>query len=671
MSDMLIFPGPALLRTTLLLTVAGLILWFALRHHGHSIFARFAWCGILLLGWFWLQVPCQIPWRSELAATQPQVQYFAQSREEGRVHHAVIEVMQPPGDFGVSESLREIPMQKLSTPASLSETQTSNIRQLVTKYLLAVWGLGMLVTVLRWFASYCQVLWQLRQTVPADDETMALWAAIQGGQPISERLRRRKPTGIPVQSTARDRSEIGHPPDPACDPGPDSIPVLFTERLGPSLVWTPWGYRLVIPREVWDDLPPHACAGILRHELAHYLRRDAWKSFAVRILALPHWFNPVAHLAVWKFDEAAECLCDEAAWSGNTESRRAFAEALLALHELMERYVAYRPALWGNGLQHRISRLMNHEKRKELSPMRKLVLLTIVLAMFAAGLFRVELVARTVVRENETVAETVRDTHPELTEPATVKVVHEDGSPFANATIAQFSVLDPNGLDEAGEPISGKRSIYITWFDADENGVVTLNLSPQGNIVQYSPGNADEGGFVVVSDDKPTGKNYTLTVKPLVIGRIQLVDKTSGTPLANVPLKYSFRAVVRNVPIRRVDDQMKTMTDENGFALLPRMIQGLSYRLTLPGNKHLNDRLLTIEQPAENGEPVDLGTVAVDPPEVTTTAEIASPETAAGNVSDRFDLSALEATKDDPHKLGLFITDEKEEEGRWPNETLY
>jgi len=55
--------------------------------------------------------------------------------------------------------------------------------------------------------------------------------------------------------------------------------------------------RLVVPRDLWDDLPPQARSGILRHEAAHDLRRDAWKSLAVRILMLPHWFNPFAHLA--------------------------------------------------------------------------------------------------------------------------------------------------------------------------------------------------------------------------------------------------------------------------------------------------------------------------------------------------------------------------------------
>jgi len=92
---------------------------------------------------------------------------------------------------------------------------------------------------------------------------------------------------------------------------------------------------------------------------------------------------------------------DEAAFAVSPESRRAFAETLLVLHESEECYVVFRPALRSNGMEYRISHLMNYEKRKELSPMRKLTLLMIVTTLFAvlsaAGLFRVELVARQMV----------------------------------------------------------------------------------------------------------------------------------------------------------------------------------------------------------------------------------------------------------------------------------
>ncbi|MCL2623844.1 MAG: M56 family metallopeptidase [Planctomycetaceae bacterium] len=419
LSDALLLLDLPLVRTTLLLTAACLIVLGVLRQGGHGVFARCCWCGVLLLGWFWLQIPCQIPWYAEITEDR-----FAQRRGEDQVRKEDKIFRQEEKIYGevISEESIRNETQPLDTLgelrviAPLRETspQETKSRELPLREIaFTVWGLGMIVVVLRWCVSYCRFLRRLRQTVPADAESTAAWEAVlaEHHQSTTRKL---------VPNGSRERNAVKRPDRTQDDPVTalrsvpgchyvrrltDNIPMLFGEGLGPSLVWTLRGWRLVVPRDLWDDLSPLARSGILRHELAHYLRRDAWKSLAVRILALPHWFNPLAHLAVRKFDEAAECLCDEAAWSGSAESRRAFAETLLVLHESEECYVVFRPALRGKGLQDRISHLINYEKRKELSPMRKFVLLMIVTTLFAVlsavGLFRVELVARQVVPENE------------------------------------------------------------------------------------------------------------------------------------------------------------------------------------------------------------------------------------------------------------------------------
>src|SRR5262249_54471037 len=57
---------------------------------------------------------------------------------------------------------------------------------------------------------------------------------------------------------------------------------------------------------LWRQLDSGERLAILRHELAHYRRGDLWKSLVARLLALPHWFNPLAWRAGRRFDEAAE-----------------------------------------------------------------------------------------------------------------------------------------------------------------------------------------------------------------------------------------------------------------------------------------------------------------------------------------------------------------------------
>ena len=68
MSDIHVLLDLPLVRTSLLLSVACLVLLLVLRRNGHSVFARLCWCGVLLLGWFWLQIPCQIPWHTVRSA---------------------------------------------------------------------------------------------------------------------------------------------------------------------------------------------------------------------------------------------------------------------------------------------------------------------------------------------------------------------------------------------------------------------------------------------------------------------------------------------------------------------------------------------------------------------------------------------------------------------------
>ena len=106
---------------------------------------------------------------------------------------------------------------------------------------------------------------------------------------------------------------------------PQGVPLWVTANVGPLLCLVPRGYRLVVPAGLWQRLAPAGRLSILRHELAHLQRRDLLKSILVRLLMLPHWFNPLAWLAVRRFDEAAEWACDEVAKGADLEGCRAYA----------------------------------------------------------------------------------------------------------------------------------------------------------------------------------------------------------------------------------------------------------------------------------------------------------------------------------------------------------
>ena len=148
-----------------------------------------------------------------------------------------------------------------------------------------------------------------------------------------------------------------------------------------------------MPAGLWQRLAPAGRLSILRHELAHLQRRDLLKSILVRLLMLPHWFNPLAWLAVRRFDEAAEWACDEVAKGADLEGCRAYAAALLQLDAACGPRPSYHAAASGRGLSVRVQRLLSPQV-KEDSIMKKTTILGIALGLALLCLVRLDLVAK-------------------------------------------------------------------------------------------------------------------------------------------------------------------------------------------------------------------------------------------------------------------------------------
>ncbi|NLE36577.1 MAG: M56 family metallopeptidase, partial [Pirellulaceae bacterium] len=188
------------------------------------------------------------------------------------------------------------------------------------------------------------------------------------------------------------------------------IPLRLTEGMGPLLCRWPDGYELVVPAELWGSLGESARLGIMRHELAHYQRGDVWKSLAVRLLALPHWFNPAAWLAARRFEEAAEWACDEAAVAGHAPQTE-YARTLLALAEASLGGGSCHPSMSRWNLSARVGRLLA-DSNAEDSIMKKLVLTGLAAVLVAFCLVRIDLVAKPntdVAQPPSAVAETPND----------------------------------------------------------------------------------------------------------------------------------------------------------------------------------------------------------------------------------------------------------------------
>lgn len=188
--------------------------------------------------------------------------------------------------------------------------------------------------------------------------------------------------------------------------GPPTLPLWFTHVAGPMLCLFPRGYELWTPREFWNSISANEQQAIARHELSHWRRGDVWKSWLVRVLALPQWFNPAAWWAVHTFDTAGEWLCDADA----TPNENAKADYLQALVRLADWHRAHRPesisstsfpttypvtghCAHAHPLVVRVRRLLTSHSVQD-SCMNQHILLAAATLLAVVPMFRIDLVAR-------------------------------------------------------------------------------------------------------------------------------------------------------------------------------------------------------------------------------------------------------------------------------------
>ncbi|BBO30631.1 M56 family metallopeptidase [Lacipirellula parvula] len=337
----------ALVRTTLATSLAALVAWAllaALRVSSPRIH-RVAWLLVIAQGWlffpFTIQIESPAPPTPKRAAgfmpaviPEPEVISF----ENGS------EWVQDPLTTGASTIVEVPPSQAFPDPLPFA---------------IGAWLLGAITLVTIAAYRYLRVLRTFPLGSPPDDPQ---WQAEWDSARSSAKLRRHQ-----------------------------TVTLRITAALGPLLHWAPWAYFILVPRSLWSSLQAAERSAILRHEFAHLRRNDLWKSLAIRVLALPQWFNPLAWLAVRRFDEAAEWACDDAA-ARNANDRLAFANSLLQSAEYaLAPYPASAPAARGT-LTRRIRRLVS-PRFKEESKMKLLLVPTLLVVAAAAQTIRIERVA--------------------------------------------------------------------------------------------------------------------------------------------------------------------------------------------------------------------------------------------------------------------------------------
>jgi hypothetical protein len=128
-----------------------------------------------------------------------------------------------------------------------------------------------------------------------------------------------------------------------------SLEIRLSDGRFPPLVWALGRPKIILSRQLAQQLSAEKLSGILAHEIAHLLRRDHWVRWLELIVFAFAWWHPVAWWARDQLREAEEEACDArvvASWEGNAEW---YVHALLAAIDCASNAEGRVPSL-ANGL---------------------------------------------------------------------------------------------------------------------------------------------------------------------------------------------------------------------------------------------------------------------------------------------------------------------------------
>jgi beta-lactamase regulating signal transducer with metallopeptidase domain len=95
-------------------------------------------------------------------------------------------------------------------------------------------------------------------------------------------------------------------------------------------LWGTWrGSRIILPSGLISTMAPESVELIIRHELAHYARRDHWTNCFATILAILFWWNPVVWWARRELRNLQEWCSDRMVLAQDNSQRVRYAETLL------------------------------------------------------------------------------------------------------------------------------------------------------------------------------------------------------------------------------------------------------------------------------------------------------------------------------------------------------
>ena len=189
--------------------------------------------------------------------------------------------------------------------ASPSEPARLDVRP----WLLGLWSAGCAFMVLLQAARLVRFRRLLRRTEPPPQELMALVGEIAG------------------------RLQVAAPH------------VALTSAVCSPMVCALGRPRLIWPKSLWAPMADDARRSVIIHELAHLRRRDHWVGWLELAASCVWWWNPLFWHVRRQLRENAELACDAWVVSLLPGGRRAYAQTLIEVSELLSWTAAPLPAV--------------------------------------------------------------------------------------------------------------------------------------------------------------------------------------------------------------------------------------------------------------------------------------------------------------------------------------
>src|SRR5262245_6144414 len=315
----------AIASSSLWLASSGLVLWLCLRNRLHLSPGTRAMASLLIVlqGWIWIGIPVRFDpaWITPPPTGIPSQQAAGTVPVQNAAGIDAAEAIAPPAFDEPLPLDARLPFTASSMPS---------VMPMAGAAAAATWMAGIVVLLAR---SICGIL-ALSRVVHALPRAPVEWQ-----NELSALCRKQK---------------IGSP-----------LVLKISTVVAPMLFQTWRDACIVVPAWLWESCTADQRTSILLHELAHYQRGDIWRQLAMRLLVLPHWFNPVAWWAARQFEAASEAACDDAACGGDPQQAISYSKALLVLNERLG--IRYAPALAisGGSLTERIRRVLHPDFQKE------------------------------------------------------------------------------------------------------------------------------------------------------------------------------------------------------------------------------------------------------------------------------------------------------------------